>query len=169
MTLSKKAEALFTRLAVYVIVFMSGLLIGTVISSWQFKSECPHFYAYHPDAVLDQVGVADPALLLDDEVWKDVAIALALEQAIEVTITLRTESLTVGSEDRFPRSLFTGYPRNEIFRCQTLSVLRWQFNCQLGTSALFERLIEQLQFVGNLFDHPIPSHIRMNGCAKFSE
>jgi hypothetical protein len=49
MTSARKAETLFSRVALYVIVFMMGLLIGTIVAH-QFQSECKRFFAYHPDA-----------------------------------------------------------------------------------------------------------------------
>jgi hypothetical protein len=42
--------SLFSWLAPYVIVFMMGLLMGTIVSNQCFQSECKRFFAYHPDA-----------------------------------------------------------------------------------------------------------------------
>jgi hypothetical protein len=50
MTASQKTVSLFARVAPYVIVFMAGLLIGTILGDEQFRSECKRFFAYHPDA-----------------------------------------------------------------------------------------------------------------------
>jgi hypothetical protein len=50
MTASRKSVSLFAWLAPYVIVFMMGLLIGTIVADEQYRSECKRFFAYHPDA-----------------------------------------------------------------------------------------------------------------------
>ena len=50
MTVSRKSVSLFARVASYVIAFMSGLLVGTIVADEQYRSECKRFFAYHPDA-----------------------------------------------------------------------------------------------------------------------